>query len=284
MACARRIDAHQHFWAIARGDYGWLTPARKGLYRDFGPGDLEPLLERHGMDGTVLVQAAPTLAETRYLLELAESQPKVLGVVGWVALDGTDATDVIDELVRTPNLKGLRPMLQDLPSDSWITDAPIGAALDRMVDHGLVFDALVKPRHLGALRQRLRQHPELQVVIDHAAKPAIGGAGFESWRDDMAALAEMPQIHCKLSGLLTEAPPRAGVDALRPYAEVVLQCFGPERVLWGSDWPVLTLAARYGEWISMTEQLLGTLSDNQRAAVMGENAMRVYRLSTAVLP
>ena len=175
-------------------------------------------------------------------------------------------------------------MLQDLPSDSWITDAPIGAALDRMVDHGLVFDALVKPRHLAVLRQRLRQHPQLQVVIDHAAKPAIGGDGFESWRDDMVALAEMPQIHCKLSGLLTEAPPRAGVDALRPYAEVVLECFGPERVLWGSDWPVLTLAARYGDWISMTEQLLGTLSDNQRAAVMGENAMRVYRLSTAVLP
>ena len=229
MSRAHRVDAHQHFWAIARGDYGWLTPALGALYRDFGPQDLEPLLTHHGIDGSVLVQAAPTVAETRYLLELAAARAEILGVIGWAELDGTDAVEVIDDLVRSPKLVGIRPMLQDLPDDDWIALAPIGAALDRMAHHRLVFDALVKPRHLAPLRERLRLHPSLQVVIDHAAKPAIGGDGFESWRDNLTALAAMPQVHCKLSGLLTEAPAGAGADALRPYADAVLACFGPER-------------------------------------------------------
>jgi L-fuconolactonase len=138
------IDAHQHFWTIARGDYGWLTPAMDALYRDFGVQDLRPLLERHGISGTVLVQAAPTAAETRYLLDLAEQNAQVLGVVGWCDLEAANATELIDDLARNPKLKGLRPMLQDLPDDDWIDAAPIGAALDRMAAHGLVFDALVQ--------------------------------------------------------------------------------------------------------------------------------------------
>ena len=279
-----RIDAHQHFWAIARGDYGWLTTAMGALYRDFGPQDLKPLLERHGIAGTVLVQAAPTAAETRYLLELAEGNAQVLGVVGWADLEAANAAEVIDDLARNPKLKGLRPMLQDLPDDDWIAVAPIAAALDRMAAHGLVFDALVKPRHLPPLLDRLRRHMGLHAVIDHAAKPAIGGDGFEAWRGDLAALAGLPQVHCKLSGLLTEAPAGAGSSTLRPYADAVLECFGSERVIWGSDWPVLTLAAGYGDWVSITEELLSALNEPQRAAVLGENAMRLYRLSLNTCP
>jgi L-fuconolactonase len=273
-----RIDAHQHFWSIARGDYGWLTPAMGVLYRDFGEQDLKPLLDRHGVAGTVLVQAAPTEAETHYLLDIAERSDLVLGVVGWSDLEAADAIERIERLAKRSKLKGLRPMLQDLPNDDWIVTTPIGAALDRMASLGLVFDALVKPRHLRPLLDRLHQHPKLQVVIDHAAKPSIGGDGFDTWRNDLAALAALPQVYCKLSGLFTEAPAGAVTKDLRPYADAVLECFGPERVIWGSDWPVLTLAATYDEWVSTTNQLLGSLSDVQWAGVLGDNAMRVYRL------
>jgi L-fuconolactonase len=180
---------------------------------------------------------------------------------------------------RSPKLKGLRPMLQDLPDDDWIAVASIGDALGRMAAHGLVLDALVKPRHLAPLLDRLQRHPSLVVVIDHAAKPSMDGDGFESWRESLAALAALPQVHCKLSGLLTEARAGASAADLRRHADVVLESFGPERVIWGSDWPVLTLAAGYGEWVSITEALLSALSATERALVMGENALRVYRLS-----
>lgn len=272
-----RIDAHQHYWCIARGDYGWLTPDLSALYRDFGPSDLKPLLDRHGIDGTVLVQAAPTLAETRYLLDIAASCPDVLGVVGWVALDQAGALQDMAALTQSPKLKGLRPMLQDL-DDDWITSAPIDPALCAMAERGLVFDALVKPGHLKALGSRLRAHPDLQVVIDHAAKPGIGSGDFGSWRRDLAAIADLPQVSCKMSGLLTEAPAGADVEMLQPYVDAVLECFGPDRVMWGSDWPVLTSSASYDDWAAMTKALLRPVDDADRTAIMGGTATRVYRL------
>ena len=170
----RRVDAHQHFWRLARGDYGWLTPAKGPIYRDFGPADLTPLLARAGIDATVLVQAAPTVDETRFLLELARTTPVVAGVVGWAPLDAPDAPDVVAALAREPALKGLRPMLHDIPDVDWMLRPEVAPGLRAIAAADLTFDALVRPPHLPNLRRLLERHPDLRVVIDHGAKPEIG--------------------------------------------------------------------------------------------------------------
>ena len=276
-----RIDAHQHYWSVRRGDYGWLTPALAPLYRDWAPEDLQPELSRLGIDGTVLVQAAPTLAETNYLLDLAARTPSVLGVVGWVDLTSVETPAVLDALSANHTFKGVRPMLQDIPEDDWIVRAPIGAALDRLTELGLRFDALVRSKHLPYLLERVKRHPELPVVIDHVAKPNIAGGELAVWRERIAPLARAPRVYCKLSGLLTEAPPGSGRDVLAPYVDTVLELFGPERLMWGSDWPVLNIAARYATWATLTDQLLEGLSAEERQAVLGGTAVRFYGLSPA---
>jgi L-fuconolactonase len=237
-----RIDAHQHFWALARGDYGWLTPSLEPIHRDFGPADLLPHLRRHGIDATILVQAAPTAAETAYLLSVAADTAFIAGVVGWVDLAAPDAVAQIARSAGDALLVGIRPMVQDIADDDWLLWdelVPGFAALARL---GLVFDALVLPRHLPRLLRVVDRHPTLTFVIDHLAKPPVAQGALAPWADDIAALARRPNVTCKLSGLLTEAVPDWTADDLRPYAEHVLACFGPDRVLWGSDWPVVNLA------------------------------------------
>jgi L-fuconolactonase len=273
------IDAHQHFWSIARTDYGWLTPELPALYRDFQPADLQPMRSAHHVTATVLVQAAPTVEETRYMLGLASSHSFIQGVVGWVDLSAGDAPAVIDELAQHPAFKGVRPMLQDLADDAWIAQAPIAAAVQHLVRRGLSFDALVKPRHLPHLLSFAQAHGELPIVIDHAAKPDIAAADFVAWRRDLASLAALPQVHIKLSGLVTEAGPGWSVEALRPVVDTVLALFGPQRVMWGSDWPVLNLAADYAQWVGATGRLLAGLGPQDLHAVMGGNAQRFYRLA-----
>ncbi|KQU78073.1 MULTISPECIES: amidohydrolase [unclassified Rhizobacter] len=278
MTAPYRIDAHQHFWSLARGDYGWLTPDLAPLYRDFAPADLQPLLAAHEVRGTVLVQAAPTLAETQWLLRLAAQHDLVRGVVGWVDLAHGDAVPALDALAADPLLKGVRPMLQDLPDPAWIATAPIDAAVGALVRHDLRFDALVKPAHLPHLLAFAQRHPALPIVIDHAAKPDIARGAFSAWRRGLQALAQLPSLHCKLSGLATEAGTGWRAATLRPYAETVLELFGPQRVIWGSDWPVLTLAGGYAEWVAATDELLAPLDDADRHAVWAGNAERFYRL------
>jgi len=282
MTAAYRIDAHQHFWSIERDDYGWLNPARQPelapLYRDFGPADLQPLLATHGVRGTVLVQAAPTLAETQWLLQLAAQHDLVRGVVGWVDMAAPDAAATIAMLAANPLLKSVRPMLQDLPDPGWIASAPIAPAVRALVQHGLRFDALVKPPHLPHLLAFAERHPALPIVIDHAAKPDIAHGGFAAWRQGLAALARLPAMHCKLSGLASEAGAGWRVATLRPYVETVIELFGPQRVIWGSDWPVLTLASDYAGWVRVCEQLLAPLDAGDRHAVWAGNAERFYRL------
>jgi L-fuconolactonase len=278
---ALRVDAHQHFWALMRTDYGWLTPALGPIYRDFSPSDLEPLLAAQGIGATVLVQAAPTLAETMFLLKFATHFEFIRGVVGWLDMERPDAPERLQSLATHPAFKGLRPMLQDLPDPAWIATAPIAPAVDALVDLGLCFDALVKTIHLPHLLAFARRHPELPIVIDHAAKPDMPNDEFAAWRAALAPLAALPQVHCKLSGLVTEIGPGWKVDTLRPYADAVLEMFGPQRVMWGSDWPVLNLASDYATWCATTDTLLSGLNAADRAAVLGGNAVRFYRLDAA---
>ena len=270
------IDAHQHFWRLARGDYGWLTPALAPIHRDFGPDDLAPLLARHGIGRTILVQAAPTLAETAFLLDIARTTPFVAGVVGWVDFEAPDAPDVVARLARDSQLVGLRPMVQDIADDDWLARPSHAPVFEAMVAHGLVFDALVLPRHLPRLARVLERHPGLAVVIDHGAKPRIREGAIAPWRADMARIATHPQAHCKLSGLVTEAPANAGLGVLAPYVDAMLDTFGPQRVLWGSDWPVVELAGGYDRWRAIALAALAGLVPGARADVLGGAAARVY--------
>ena len=270
---APRIDAHMHWWSTRRSDYGWLTPELPTLYRDFGPAEATPLLEAARIGGVILVQAAPTLAETLYLLDLARSNSYVLGVVGWADL--ADPAEV-DTLAAAELTVGVRPMLEDIADTNWILRPELREGLQRIAAQDLAFEALITPRHLPIIAALVDRHPTLRVIVDHAAKPSITVGRSQPWKSQLAALAAESRIYCKLSGLVTEAPRGAGFEALRPYVEAVFELFGAERVIWGSDWPVLTQRMDYASWVQLAEQLTAHLSPQSRAGVFGGNAQRFY--------
>ena len=274
----RRIDAHQYFWRLLRGDYGWLRPGLGPIHRNFMPEDLEPLLRKAGISGTVLVQAAPTEAETHFMLSLARDHAFIEGVVGWVDFEAADAPARIARLAADPKLRGLRPMIQDLPDDDWMLRPELDAAFRALIQHGIVFDALVLPRHLANLSELLARHPGMATIIDHCAKPAIAAADLAGWGGDMRRLAAETDAYCKLSGLVTEAGAGWSVETLRPCVELVLDSFGPDRLIWGSDWPVCLLAADYASWLEATHVLLRDCTEGERDAILGGNAIRAYGL------
>ena len=292
MTSSKRIDAHQHFWQIARGDYRWLQTGGSAvapLARDFLPAQLQPALNRCGVGSTVLVQAADTRAETEYLLALADAHPVVAAVVGWVDLAQLSSVSVLETWSSHVAFRGVRPMLQDLAETDWIAHGPAPEVLAALSRLNLSFDALVTPRHLDGLRRFVQAQPSLQVVIDHAAKPALA-AGWDAawvpgWRRAMAALARQPQVCCKFSGLLAEMSPAdrltpaTVVAALRPVWDSLLEWFGPSRLMWGSDWPVLNLAGSYELWSETSETLIGELTPDEQAQVWHGTAARFYRLT-----
>ena len=271
-----RIDAHHHLWTLARGDYGWLTPKLAPIYRDFAVADLAPLLSAAGICGTILVQAAPTEAETMFLLDITDGAELVRGVVGWTDFDAEDAAARIEAFAGRTHLVGLRPMVQDIADDDWLLKPGLTAGLAAMAEQNLIFDALVLPRHLPRLSRVVDLHPDLQFVLDHCAKPSLATGDIAAWKDDIAKLAKRPNIVCKLSGLATEAAPGWQVADMRPALDHVLANFGPERLLWGSDWPVVNLAGGYAKWLAAAETLLADLSDHERAGIFGLNAARIY--------
>ena len=274
-----RVDAHQHFWSVKRSDYGWLTPALEPLYRDFLPADLEPLLADAGIGRSVVVQAAPTVAETRYLLDLAASHEFISGVVGWVDMDGGDAALAeLAGLAVDPRFVGIRPMLQDLPDPAWILRPELAATTRALLDEDLCFDALVKTAHLPFLLEFLERHPRLAAVINHGAKPDVAHGAWQPWADAIAAIAAGTGAYCKISGLVTETSSSQTYDDLAPYLDHLLKAFGPERLIWGSDWPVLNLAGDYAGWHAATAAWLSHLSAEERAGIEGLNATRFYKL------
>ncbi|MDR5824278.1 amidohydrolase family protein [Caballeronia sp. LZ043] len=276
------IDAHQHYWDPARGDYGWLTPDMKPLYRVFAPDDLMPLRQATGIARTVVVQAAPTIDETRYLLDLARTEDSIAGVVGWVPLDSPDAVQMIDTFARDPKFKAVRPMLQDLPDDTWIAHAPHPAAIHRLIDLDLAFDALIFTRHVPSLIEFVERYPTLRIVVDHAAKPPIRDgieSSWQPWADSIARLAALPQqLHCKISGLATEANAGWTEATLKPYVAHLVEQFGSARLMWGSDWPVLNLNGDYAVWHATASRLTAHLDKAAQDAIFGANAQNFYRL------
>ena len=271
------IDAHQHFWQLDRGDYDWLTPDLDVLYHDFMPDNLAPHLRQHNIDGTILVQAAPTMAETEFLLRITDQTPFVLGVVGWVGFAAASAVEDIKRLAMHPKLVGLRPMIQDIADDDWMLRPDLTPAFEAMIQHDLTFDALVLPSHLSQLHRLLSRHPDLRCVIDHGAKPDIANNKFDSWARDIAVVANSSNAYCKLSGLITEAGDDWTPAQLAPYIAHLLEIFGTKRLVWGSDWPVVTLADNYKNWLDIA---ISFIPDGPaKGAVFGSNACELYGLS-----
>ena len=273
------VDAHHHVWSLARGDYGWLTPDLAPIYRDFSLADMAPLADAAGITNSVLVQAAPTVAETRYLLDIASaSGGRVGGVVGWVDLAASDAVTTLESFASNRLFKSVRPMLQDLPEVDWILRPRVQATVAHLPALGIRFDALVKPAQLSSLLKMLDRNPELDVAIDHGAKPDIERGAWEPWASLMRAAAAHRRVHCKLSGLVTEAGSQWTVDTLRPYVDHLVECFGAHRLLWGSDWPVVELGGGYRRWRDATSVLLAPFGATERDTILGDNARRFYAL------
>ncbi|WP_036186319.1 amidohydrolase family protein [Marinimicrobium agarilyticum] len=276
------IDAHQHLWQLGRPECRWPTPALKPLYRDFTPEDFWAEASPCGVVGSVLVQSQPHPDDTRYLLTLAEHDPRILGVVGWVDLSAPAAAQAVHELADEPWLCGIRPMLQDLDEADWILRRARPEALEAMAERQLVFDALVTPIHLPVIDELARRHPSLRIVVDHGGKPAIGRGETGSWERGLAVLARRPNVLCKLSGLATEMAPEQPVEAMDAYIDRILDLFGAERVLWGSDWPVLTLTTRYSDWLERARERIRWRAPALEAALFRNNALEIYRLNRSI--
>ena len=275
-----RIDAHQHYWKPSRGDYGWMdAPDLGDLRRDYLPADLEPWLSRHRIDRTVVVQAAPTRAETDFLLDLARAHQRIAGVVGWLDLEAPDFPDVLGQYLDNPKFLGIRPMLQDLADDDFILKPKVIENLSHLAHAGKTLDLLVVPRQLPYVVRALDLLPELGAVVDHVAKPRPRHEHLDAWRAWMTEIAGRPRLVCKLSGLVTEVGPGFSAADLAPAVEHVFSEFGPERLLFGSDWPVCTLVASYDQVIQVLYDVLGErLSGTTEEQVFGGNARRFYGL------
>lgn len=273
------IDAHHHLWDPARGDYGWMPVGDAVLSRVYTPDDLAPQLKAADIGATVLVQAAPSVAETGYLLDIAARTPWVAGVVGWVDFEVPADRAALDRLASHPKLKGVRPMIQDIPDPGWMLTPQVQWAYEALIDLGLTFDCLGFPQHLDNFHTLLTRYPPMRAVVDHCMKPRIGEAGsFGAWADGMSRIAEDTRAFCKLSGLVTEAPGHWSAEMLAPYAAHVLEVFGPGRVMWGSDWPVCRLCCDYGAWHAMALALTADLPPADRARIFGGTAAEFYDL------
>jgi L-fuconolactonase len=280
------IDAHQHLWQIGRNGHEWPTPDYAAIYGDYVADDLKRVTAECGVTGTVLVQSQPNDTDTDWMLSVAAHESLIKGVVGWADLTAPNAPDRIAHLARQPKFKGLRPMLQGMADSEWILRSEVQPALDALMRLGLTFDALVVPRHLPALDRLARTRPGLRIVIDHGAKPPIAQSDANAnqvWRDDMRALARHENVVCKLSGLITEASPHQGLERVKPYADHLLDVFGPNRLMWGSDWPVIDLRISYRQWFDWTHAWLDGLGvpahSGALAAIMGGTAAAFYSLT-----
>lgn len=280
------IDAHHHFWQIGKHDCIWPTQDLTAIYRDFGVADLLPLAKFAGVTGSVVVQSQESDADTDYLLAQAEQSDFIKAVVGWVDLASAVAPERIAQLAAQPKLRGLRPMLQGLPDDGWILRPELEPAIAAMKEHQLAFDALVYTRHLPHLEEFARRHPDLPIVIDHAAKPAVIATDrpAEDWCAAMGRIAKLANVYCKISGLPTEAGKDQGLAEMLPYIQHLIGAFGAERLMWGSDWPVIGLAPNkqlsiYKNWLNLVHQALagGKVSDIE--SVFIGTSLRFYRIT-----
>lgn len=277
------IDAHQHFWKYDPALYGWMDDGIASLRRDYLPLHLGLYLKNLGIDRTILVQAAESLADNPFMLHMAQESGFVGGVVAWLDLAAPDAVAQIKALSATPLIKGIRPVLQGIAQTDWVLGPNVMRALEATAEQGLRFDALITPRHFDVMDTLATRLPDLNIVIDHAAKPVFSGrnaAPETQWLDGMRALAAHPRMHCKISGLSTEFGNGWDTCQFQPYVDHLLAVFGPARLMWGSDWPVLELAGSYPQWFRAFHDLVSGLNSPDKALIMGGTAAKFYGVTS----
>ncbi len=273
------IDAHHHLWQYNDRDYVWMTGEMQSLRRDFLTPDLLLAFEESGVDGSVAVQARQSLAETEWLLQIAGSDPVTRGVVGWVPVVDSDIDEHLDRFSHSPALKGVRHVLHDEPDDFYMLRDDFNRGIDRVTAHRLTYDILIFERHLPQAIRFVDRHPNQVFILDHIAKPHIFEQSLSPWRENIRELAKRHNVYCKLSGMVTEADWRCWKqDYLIPYFETVLTAFGPNRLMFGSDWPVLTLASSYKRWIDTVRSLIAGLSHDEQESISSGSAIAAYHL------
>jgi L-fuconolactonase len=278
---ARVVDAHQHFWDLDAGGYRWLGPELGAINRSYGVDDVEPLAAAAGVDDVILVQADDTLADTEAMIRIADAWPRVAGIVGWAPLaDETELPAILERYRSDRRIVGIRHLMHDEPDPDWVGGTAVGKGLGVLENAGLAFDLVpVLPRHLEHVPTLAKRYPELTLVIDHLAKPPVASGEFTLWSELIAAAATYPNVTAKISGLDTAAGPDSyNVEAIRPYVEHALQHFGPERLMFGSDWPVSVLAGGYASWWETVGRLLAELSIDERGLILGGTATATYKL------
>jgi L-fuconolactonase len=274
-----RIDAHQHFWHYSVEEYGWIGPDMAVLKQDRLPQDLAPLLKGANLDGTVAVQARQSLEETQWLMELADQYKFIKGVVGWVDLCSPDLRRQLDRFGAHPKLCGVRHVVQDEPDDQFMLRDDFQRGLAALAAFDLTYDILIFPQHLHVASEVVARFPDQPFVLDHIAKPLIKDGVIEPWAAGIRRLAAFPNVACKVSGMVTEADWHGWQPAdLQPYLDVVFEAFGLQRIMFGSDWPVCTVAGTYGEVAGLVAAYAQKLSGDEQAAIWGETAREFYRL------
>jgi len=272
------IDAHQHFWHYDAAEYGWIDDSMASLRRDFRPSGLYPEITQAGVAGTIAVQARQTLEETKWLLELARDNSFIRGVVGWAPIAEASFPKLLEELAENPKLVGLRHVVQAEP-DGFLAGAAFNEGIKALAKAGLAYDILIVERQLPEAIAFVDRHPNQAFVLDHLAKPRIAEAQLERWARNMTELAERENVYCKLSGMVTEADwHRWTIASLQPYVDAALEAFTPRRLMFGSDWPVCTVASTYNQWISAVGELLAKLSGEERGRVFAGTAVEAYSL------
>jgi L-fuconolactonase len=274
-----KIDAHQHFWHYSPEEYGWIGPQMAILRQDHLPPDLVPLLETTGLDGTVAIQARQSLEETAWLLALSDRYPIIKGVVGWVDLCSPDVQPQLERFCAHPRFRGVRHVVQDEIDDRFMLRADFGRGIATLRNYGLTYDILIYPRHLAMAHEMVVQFPDQPFVLDHLAKPPIKDGQLSAWAQEIRRLASLPNVTCKVSGMVTEANwERWQTADLWPYLDLVFEAFGAQRIMFGSDWPVCKVAATYPQVVEIVSDYVDELSEAEQAAVWGEIATDFYGL------
>ena len=274
-----KIDAHHHFWKYDPVRYSWMNESMEILKKDYQPADLQVEIAKAEIEGVVSVQADQSMLETDELLDHAAQHDFIKGVVGWFPLADPAVEEVLAEYADNPWLKGVRHVVQDEPDDRFILGEAFNEGIRKLEQFDLIYDILVYERQLGSSIEFVDLHPNLPFVLDHVAKPRIGDGLMEPWKEQMFEMSRRENVTCKLSGMATEAKWAEWTsDQLRPYMEVALDAFGPDRLMFGSDWPVARLAVDYMPWVSLCREFISSLSTDEREAIEGGNAIRVYQL------
>jgi L-fuconolactonase len=274
-----KLDSHQHFWSYDEREYPWI-PKGTPLHRDWLPDDLRALQLPLGIDGSVAVQARQTLEESRWLLTLADHDPRIKAVVGWVDLRSPEVAEQLGEFAKHPRFHGVRHVVQDEKDPAFMQGVEFRRGIAALREHRLTYDVLIQAKQLPSAIALVREFPDQPFVLDHIAKPLIKVGEIEPWKSEIREIAKYPNLMCKVSGLVTEAAHANSTPApLRPHLDDIFESFGPERLMWGSDWPVCLLAANYDRAFGVVNEYIAPLPEDQRAAILGGNCARFYGVS-----